>query len=286
MFNRLLSACLFVSISFTCYAQNAETLQWRVKPGDSIVYKTIMKAQRDPDSKVQVPELFKNLKGDSTNGFDFQKQIQELQKMEPDYFITSLKRGKKGIIDIEMVLPETNAVKDTSQMANLYQMMSKLSGGVMLRGAVYENGDIQSFYLRYDQKNLIALFFQLPGKPVKVGDSWSINTNLISMDQSFKCDSAYKRNNVSVTAIDNTGTDKIVTVKYDIEEYITGTFGLAGGLFGGGDGKMVMEMTHKAIAKFSVTKGRWLTYDGVMETHSSSALMGGDSKKTFSLIAQ
>lgn len=245
-----------------------------------------MKAQMDSNSKAQVPELFKNLKSDSTDGFDFQKQIRKLQKMEPDHYITRLKRSNKNIIDIEMVLPEIKEVKDTSQMANLFQMMSKMNGGVMLRGAVYENGDIQSFYLKNDQKNLIALFFQLPGKSVKVGDSWSINTNLISMDQNFKCDSAYKKNNVSVTAIDNTGADKIVTVKYDIEEYVIGKFGF-GGLFGGGeDGKMFMKMIHKAIAKFSVTKGKWLSYDGVMESHSSSVLMGGDSKKTFSLIAQ
>ncbi|MES2269182.1 MAG: hypothetical protein V4520_20630 [Bacteroidota bacterium] len=247
-----------------------------------------MKAQRDSNNKVQVPAINKKIKDSKNSGFDLQKEMDELRKMEPDHYVTTLKRRNGGIIGIEMLLPKkNNSEKDTSKLGGLYQMMSSLNGGIVLRGAVYEKGDIQSFYLRNDQKNLIALFFQLPSKPVKIGDSWQISTNLISMDQNFKCDSAYKRNTVSVTAIDDIDTDRIVTVKYDIEEYITGDFGFAGKMFGSGkEGeKMFMKMTHKATAKFSVKKGRWISYDGELITNNSGGLMGGYSRKTFSLIA-
>lgn len=90
--------------------------------------------------------------------------------------------------------PSSKKNKSDSTANEMVDMMQKMSGGVMLRGAVYEDGSIESFYVKNDQRNLIALFFQLPDKAVRIGDTWSIDVNFISMDQNFKCDTSFKQN--------------------------------------------------------------------------------------------
>ena len=64
-----------------------------------------------------------------------------------------------------------------------------------------EDLESASFWVKSSQKNLIAIFFQLPAKPVKIGDKWSLDINLIANDQNFECDSAYKINEVTLTDI-------------------------------------------------------------------------------------
>ena len=63
------------------------------------------------------------------------------------------------------------------------------------------------------KKNLLALFFQLPSKPVKIGEKWSIDLNWISMDQNFKCDSMKKVNEVQLIDVFKRKGEKNCTYK-------------------------------------------------------------------------
>ncbi|HEK22381.1 MAG TPA: hypothetical protein ENO28_18210 [Bacteroidetes bacterium] len=221
---------------------------------------------------------------DTSTNFNLNNELEQLKRLAPQYYISKLKETRKGTIDIEMVLPEIKTHTDTSKAGELYAMMSKLSGGVMLRGAVNNDGQIKSFYLNAEQKNMIAFFFELPGKPVKVGDKWPISTNLLHTDQSFKCDSAFKRSEVTVLAIENIGNDKIVTLKYDIQEYINGEYKV-GDMFKSINGKATMMVAEKAIGKFSVNKGRWVSYEGELTYNNEAGLAPIKSKQILSLIS-
>ncbi len=44
-----------------------------------------------------------------------------------------------------------------------------------------------------------------------------------------------------------------------------------------------MKFTHRAIAEFSVDKGRWISYDGIM-TLVASGVMKANQKTKFTLI--
>ena len=160
--------------------------------------------------------------------------------------------------------------------------MEKERYSVAINLLMYEDGTIESFYTKNDQKNLIAIFFELPGKPVKVGDTWSPEIHFLSMDQNFICDSSYRKNNVTVINISNKENEHIVTLKYDIEEYVSGNFTSP---FDGKPIKTSMKMTHKALADFSIEKGRWIIYNGIMSI-SSTGMMTSQSTKRCSLIIQ
>ena len=125
------------------------------------------------------------------------------------------------------------------------------------------------------------MMFELPGKSVKPGDTWPLSIHLISMDQNFKCDSSYHKNSVMLINIENKDGEHIATLKYDIVEFVDGEFMSP---FNGSDVKTSMKMTYQGIATFSIEKGRWTLYEGVMSL-SSSGIMSSQSTKKISLIA-
>lgn len=148
--------------------------------------------------------------------------------------------------------------------------------GIQLRGSVYDRGGIHSFWLNPKQKNLIAVLFELPGRSVEVGDRWEISVNLISMDQKFVCDSAYRKNEVSLIGFDVMGTDTIAIIKYDIVEFVSGKLYLPFPLGGSDNGKstdIMFKFTHKAIGEFSGSEGKWKIYSGIMSIEATGLML-------------
>ena len=284
-------SALLITLSYSAFSQNNTPifLKWKLKPGETIVYKTIMQEVDTANRKDFSMNGFGKLMGDSVNA-DMQNVFKQLSKQAQSMsnFITYLKEKRKNIVEIEMhdnnkiTAVETDTGKMADAMKGLREMMLKNSGGVTLRGAVCEDGTIQSFYTKNEQKNILAALFELPGKPVKVGDTWSPDVHFLSMDENFIPDSSFKKNIVTVINISGSSSEHVVTMSYDIEEYIAGDFKSP---FEQAPVKMTMKMTHKAIANFSIEKGRWLNYEGAMSLFSTG-LMGSQTTTKISLQLQ
>jgi hypothetical protein len=189
-------------------------------------------------------------------------------------YISNLSAGRQGIVNIIMsAAPATDrattgtAVTDTAKgdMAKFKNLLALMSKGAVLRGAVNADGGIQSFYLKGDQRNLVSLLFELPGKPVNVGDSWSLDVHMISMDQNFVCDSSYRKNVVTLVDIKKVGGETVAVLRYDVAEYVSGNFTspLAEDPI-----PTYMKMTHHALASFSVDRGRWISYEAIVAIDS------------------
>ena len=54
---------------------------------------------------------------------------------------------------------------------------------------------------------------------------------------------------------------------------------------GGGEQKTMMKITHQAIAEFSVDKGRWISYDGIMSL-DATGFMTAKKKTKFTLRSE
>ncbi len=137
-----------------------------------------------------------------------------------------------------------------------------------------------------EQRNLISLFFELPNKNIKVGDTWGLDVHLISLDQHFKCDTSFRKDQVKLIEIKNQKKDTIAVIKYDITEYVSGFINMPS-FFGGGNKstKTISKITYDAIAEFSLGKGRWINYYGIMSI-STTGLLNINTKKKFALITQ
>jgi len=283
---------LLLGISFSAFSQanDGYFLKWKLKPGEVIAYKTNMEEIDTAHHKDFSMEGMMKSIGVDSDFTTFNKTMKQLNKeMENAGFITYLKAKRRGIVDIEMVMKQDSAQKkeqdisqETRNLKEAQAMMMKMSRGVVLRGAMYDDGTIESFYTKGEQKNLISMFFELPGRKIKLGDSWALNMNFISMDQNFICDSSYKKNNVKVIQIESRNNEHIITLKYDILEFVRGDFGSP---FSNEPVKTMMKMTYNAVAEFSLEKGRWVSYNGVMSL-TATGIMTSQTTKKFALVEE
>jgi len=280
--------------TITAFGQKSEKveLNWKINSGDTLSYQTVMTEIDTSTVKFNFGGLFDALSDSAENTDKAQKLFKEFNKSFNNIdFVTHLTNKKNGIIDIVMQTRPKENVEDVKtdtlneKMAEMMKMMQSMSQGVMLRGSVYETGGIHSFWVKSNQKNLIAIFFELPQNPVKVGDSWELEINLIANDQNFECDSAYKVNKVTLTDLKSKNNETIAVLKYEIVEFVDGTFHSPSFMGKGGPTKTMMKFNYQAVAEFSIDKGCWVSYDGIMSLEASG-IMTSNIKKKFSLIKE
>ncbi|HTA84536.1 MAG TPA: hypothetical protein VK783_16450 [Bacteroidia bacterium] len=290
---RTTTTLLILLLSVTVFAQRKVFLKWKLQSNEVIAYKTTMQeidTANYKDLSVNLNGMFGNLGmnyEDSTTNKEIEaiRFLTKLNKYLNSNIITYLTESKKGLIDISMNYQKTDTAstnaKDTSQN-DISKMMELMMKNVQLRGAINDSGIIQSFYVKNDQRNLIAIFFQLPDKEIKIGDSWPLDVHFISMDQNFKGDTSYHKNLVSLIGIKKVNGETMAFLKYDITEYVSGDYISP---YDGAIKKTMMKMTLNALAEFSVDKGRWVSYDGVMSLIANGMLNSHTIKKV-SLLPQ
>lgn len=282
-----LLALLVISFAVVASAQTGAPvrLRWKIAAQDTLRYQTIMDELDSQELKTNIKSISGAL-GDTSHSVDKLDEMLDALATErgKQRYITTLSQRRPGVVDIVMsVIPEVGTHPDTTAVSGLAMMMRSLSGSVTLRGAVYDSGGIQSFWLKSMQKNLIALLFELPQRTVQVGDSWSLETSLIANDESFICDSARRMNKVTLVEIRKRGTESIAVLGYDISEYVAGQ--LKSQFFTGtseGPQKITMDMSYQGLAEFSIDKGRWISYNCIMSVNEHGFMAGG-SRTRFSL---
>jgi hypothetical protein len=287
---------LFTIISLTAFGQKKKkiSLQWKIDKSEKLNYITVMNDIDSSSIEMDFDGLFKSLSDSTSKGLkeskNFFKKFNDAFKNQD--FVTTLTNKGNGIIDIVMTMkPQSkesiNKIEnDTSdnKEKEILKMMQSMTQGVILRGSVYEKGGIHSFWVNNAQKNLIALFFELPKKPVKVGDKWSIDVNLITNDQNFICNTSYKINEVTLAEVKKIDNQTIAVLKYNIVEYVKGNFNTPA--FWGNEGEKketMMKFIHQGIGEFSVNKGRWISYDGIMSLEATG-FMTANNKTKFTLL--
>lgn len=155
-------------------------------------------------------------------------------------------------------------------------IMKQMEGTIVLRGEIDESGAIDSFYMAQSQKNLLALFFELPDGAVSVGDSWGIDVSLIQMGNGFVCDDAYRENSVSLVSLLHTDKGETIAVlRYFIYETVEGRMIMprmpvsAPNINLKDQMNVSMSIGFAGEAEFLVEEGRWKKFAGIMETKSA-----------------
>ncbi len=261
-------------------------MKWIIPTNKSIKYETVMNVIGNSTFEMDFGKLFNKIIDsaltDKENlGKDFFNKLQKSFSNTNLLTILSNSSDFDNVVDIKMITKEKKKEKkDTNEISSIMQSMMK---GVMLRGSVYKTGKLHSFWLKSSQKNLLSLFFELPEKELKIGDTWTLNNvNFIANDQNFICKKANKKNIVTLTDIKKDGDETIAVIDYDILEYVSGDFNNP---FAKESTKTSMEFIYKANAKFSIEEGKWVSYNGIM-SFNASGFMISKQKKKFALIEQ
>ena len=271
--------------------ENGIELNWKLSDNDSLVYETVMNQIGESSFEMDYGGLFDKLIDSSETGAnkfgkDFFKKIKD--QYNNTNLITKLTNSNdyKNVINVEMIAEETNK-KENNETDETKKMMNSMMKGTMLRGSIYKNGSLHSFWMKSSQKNLLSLFFELPSKMVSKGDSWTLdNVNFIANDQNFICRKSKKKNLITLIDIKEIDGETIAVIDYDILEFVSGDFN-SPAFFGNGGGNKPteMEFIYKAQAEFSVRKGKWISYNGIMSL-DASGVMTSVQKQKFALIEQ
>ncbi len=276
----IIIATVFYNLSVAQSADKVK-LQWKLEDDEKIVYQTLMNEIDTSSFKFDFGNLFDSL-SDSISA-ESKNMFNKIQESFSDIDLVTTLSSDNDAVKVEMKTVDKEKAekkKKSEDEIDLQKLMSSLNDGVVLRGSVYKSGGIESFWVKTNQKNLIALFFELPKGDIKIGDSWDIEVNFIGNDQNFDCDSAYRKNEVTLVDIKIVEGDTIAVLKYDIQEFVTGDFNSP---FSDEGTETTMLMTHDAIGEFSISKGRWIGYNGIMSL-ITSGVMTSKTRKSFSLV--
>lgn len=277
---------VLIIISNIALAQNNVFLRWKINPGDTIRYRTVIQETDTATAKrssISLSDPFAKNSSKSKEQNEASRIYSELRKAtDNSNLLTTITENKKGNLDIVVTLSQVASAPknrpDTTDLktAEILKTLKKLTGSVALRGEISKDGKIESFYVKNDQKNLLAILFELPGKELTIGQTWSLSTNLISMDQNFVCDSSSKKNIVTLIAVKDSANDKIATLKYDIVEFASGKFSSP---MLNSDKNTSLHISVRATAEFSLTKGRWISFQGLMSLFSSGVMTSESVKR-------
>ena len=183
-----------------------------------------------------------------------------------------IEKGKKAAVADSIGEDALKNIDD--DFKNVYDLADQ--DQVLLEGAVYDKGAIHSFYLPISTKNDLALFFELPTKRLKIGDTWALNVQFSNINGEFTCDSFFRKNQVQLVDIKKEAEDSIAVLAYDIQEFVSGNAPFS-------TEKTIYQTTYKAVAEFSITKGRWRSYKGELFTNTSyrSGMMKSGTSGSF-----
>src|ERR1700761_6103237 len=152
----LLSLLIFNWLFAFAQDNKSVFMKWKIKPGESITYKTVMDETDTAANNISFNGMNKMMGGDSAQSNNFMKMAMQLnQQLAKNGYITTLTAKQGDAIDIEMRTDNTkkdNVVaidtsKADSDMMRFKGLMELATQGVMLRGAITEEGAIKSFYL-------------------------------------------------------------------------------------------------------------------------------------------
>lgn len=312
---KIITLVVFLIFSTSAISQNKEKvlLEWKIAKNDTLRYVTTMNPTTEETEDSNPKDT-----GAIFSANDFKKIQKSLQAINSNSkYQTKLFVNKKDakLIDIEMLMlndqkddsgqslnemlsQKQNGKKkkgknkteekenDSLDFKNLYKSLAGLNGNIVLRGRITTTGEIVSTYYKSSQTNLIATLFELPNRKVEIGEKWKLNVHLIQMDQNFTCDSLNIENSAYIEKIIEKEGDKIAVIQYNLSEYVIGDFNNPmGAMFGmSTEDKTYMKMSHVATAYFSINKGKWITYEGVMEIDTNFSMLGGKSKTVFKLV--
>lgn len=278
---------IFFFVINLAFGQKGQTvsLSWKIGPSEKLSYLTTMADIDTAGANIDFGG-FGRLFTDTSKTKDKRanKMLKKLNlAMSNVNFVSDLTNKGNNVIAITITSIPKNSAQDINSSPKSKKELADANSfltGVAIRGSVFATGGVHSFWVKSSQKNLMAVFFELPNHPVKVGDVWPLDINLISNDQNFVCDSSYKVNEAKLIDIKTDKGDVIATIKYNIAEYVKGAF-----TFGNASQATMMKITYNGLAGFSVNKGRWNSYSGIMSL-DATGIMEAKKKTQFALSKQ
>jgi hypothetical protein len=253
-------ATILLFVIFTVISCNKEQyhLKWKLPEGEVLIYKiqmeTIDSLSSVTEDNIRVlVDMVAKMYGDSVNVPVTSKDLYQglVRQLNMLSYFSVLRQGPENEIKIDFI---TKQVKEYEQIRYL-DIYNKFIRKAFFKGSLTTNGKLTSDEGGevFDPK--INILFELPEKPVSVGDVWSLNIrppkHAISKTQ---IDSI--RNKVKFADLKIEDGDTIAILEYQLQS----------------PDKSGNAIRFTGKVKFSITQGKWLEYTGVLSQKSSGLL--------------
>ncbi len=265
---------------------DAVLLRWNIPKGKAVAFKTAISPvdpSKDNVMKINLENMFDGISEDESPPEEITKALNRELRLPKDYSEVTILRGRDtDTISVAMISGDFNPPEPAEGIADeAYQkIIAQMEGSVQLRGDITPSGSIRTFYLESRQKNLLSMFFELPQSPVRIGDSWELDVNFVSMGHGFICDSAKRVNRVTLVSLEPTDfQDQIATLEYTLSESVKGKFSVP---MLGEDKPTNMSFSFIGKGEFLVRKGIWKSFVGRMEM-KGTGMMTADVQQVFAM---
>lgn len=268
-------ALLLISIA----PQDAQTLKWNVPKDGAVGYRLALE-NADPGADGKPVIDFEKLTGRADLPEEMKKFLQQLPTAYTMTLI--LQPAEAGRLGVKMVAGDVKmpaADEGDEKQKEWNETLKKMMSGVQLRAQVTETGEVASWWLDQKQANLAALFLQLPDRPVKPGDTWSIGVRFLSMGHGYVHKKADRINRVRFVSLTPKGDDRVATVEYLIAESVEGDFVNP---MTQASTPTTMRMSFVGSGEFLVRAGRWSRLTGRL-SYKATGFMTGESEQKCAL---
>ena len=227
-------------------------IKWDLKEGNLVSYEAVV-------SQIELDQNFK------THGYKVFDDDEVRNKIK-----ASLRSLKRPIATMEAKLsPSANGFRakfvttkptyenlpENDEEKLKREALASQAGTVEVLADISFSGELQSFYLKQKQRNLVSLFFKLPEEPISIGDKWSIPIDLIEIGQGFVPSEAKRKQEVELQSVSkNDQGHEIADIFYIITEMVEGQFEYS---YTDEVVPIKSEYTYYALGKFNLQAGRW-----------------------------
>jgi hypothetical protein len=256
----LKKALLLLFIIFTVISCKKEQyqLKWKLTEGDVLIYKIQMEtidslSSVTEDNMTVLADMVAKMYGDSINVPGETKDLYKglVRQLNMLTYFSILRKGPDKNLKIDFL---TKQVKEYEQVKYL-DIYHKFIRKAFFKGSLTPNGKLISEKGGnvFDPK--INILFELPEKPISIGDTWSLNIrppeHAISKAQ---MDSIKNEVRFSDVVVEN--GDTIAILDYQLQS----------------PDKSGNAIRFAGKVKFSITQGKWLEYTGILSQKTSGLL--------------
>lgn len=256
--------------------QDTIYLRWQIPEGSHLGYAvTISDIPVKPELAVHGFDLLDDL--------ELRAQIKtELARVDiPLPTFKASITSKENLLEASVigVAPEYDQPPKDEDEAFQRRMSANRAGYVELLGNFSHEGQLQDFYLRQQQRNLLNLFFSMPKSPVYTSDSWLLDVRLTEIGPGFYPQETERVSRAYLEAIEEIDGIRVARILYVVSERVAGHF-----QYHVEDPVTPIESnySHIGYGSFIIGEGRWKNFTMVAYL-SGSGLSQSESMKIYAL---
>jgi hypothetical protein len=249
---------LFVGFSLIACQKDKYQLQWKVPSGDVLIYSIKMEtidslSSVSEEGLQELVELVAKMYGDSVevgvNTDDlYQGLVRQLNLLS---YFSIIRRGSGDDLKVDFITRQTKQYGPIKYKG----IFSKFIKKAFFKGALKPNGVLVSDAGEAAWDPKINILFQLPSKPVAIGESWSLNV-VPEWQKTAKEQADSMKNSVTLTDIVVEGADSIALLNYDLQS----------------PDKSGRTLGFTGEARFNINTGKWVSYTGRLSQKTSGML--------------